>query len=324
MATRRVGAREQQILDLVRDRGGIDIDALAHHFGVTPQTIRRGVNRLSELGLLRRLHGGATLPPASTNLPYVTRQVQHLESKRRIAAAVAAHIEDGASVSIGLGTTPHEVALALRGHRGLHVVTNSMHVVFALAAQPTLAIVVAGGVLRPADLDVVGDAAVRCFAGFKTDYAVFGVGGIDADGTLLDFDCDEVAAREAMRLNCRQSLLVADVSKFGRAAMARGGRLDDMDHLFTDALPGAPYRKMLRDRKPQVHLAGEAVAGVGNLPFSAAGTAIADKAARPAQSPAPRGSARSAKAGAATACALAAASGERATGVGATRSRSSR
>jgi len=291
MPTRRVGSREQQILDLVRDRGGVDIDALAQRFGVTPQTIRRGVNRLSELGLLRRLHGGVTLPPASANLPYVTRQVQHLEGKRRIAAAAAAHIEDGASVAIGLGTTPHEVALALRGHRGLRVVTNSMHVVFALASNPALEIVVAGGALRPADLDVVGDAAVRCFAGFKTDYAVFGVGGIDADGTLLDFDRDEVTAREAMRLNCRQSLLVADVSKFGRAAMARGGRLDDMDHLFTDALPSAPYRPLLAGRRPQVHVVGEAASAVGTgsmpvdaaparAPASASTAAAGDRAAR--------------------------------------------
>lgn len=249
------GSREQLILDLVRGQGLADIGALARQFGVTPQTIRRGVNRLSERGLLRRVHGGVTLPAAATNLPYETRQVQQLEGKRRIAAAVAAQIGDGASVAIGLGTTPHQVALALRGHRGLRVVTNSLRVVFALAGGEGLEIAVAGGFLRPADLDVVGEAAVQCFAGFKTDYAVFGVGGIDEDGTLLDFDPAEVAAREAMRLNCRQSLLVADASKFGRAAMARGGRLADMDHLFIDRLPSAPYLPLLNGTRPRVHVA---------------------------------------------------------------------
>jgi DeoR family transcriptional regulator, glycerol-3-phosphate regulon repressor len=254
--------RERRILDLVRDHGPVDIGALAQQFGVTPQTVRRSVNRLSERGLLRRVHGGVTLPAAGTNLPWETRQVQHLQGKRRIAAAVAAHIEDGASVAIGLGTTPHQVALALRARRGLRVVTNSLRVVFALAGAEGLEIAVAGGFLRPADLDVVGDAAVRCFAGFKTDYAVFGVGGIDEDGALLDFDPAEVAAREAMRQNCRQSLLVVDASKFGRAALARGARLADIDHLFVDALPAPAFRPLLArgadGGRPQLHLAQEA------------------------------------------------------------------
>lgn len=247
-------SRAQQILDLVRGRGLVDISELAGQFGVTPQTIRRGVNQLSELGLLRRVHGGVTLPAHSANLPYEARQVQRLDGKRRIAAAVAALIPHGASVSIGLGTTPHQVALALRAHKKLRVVTNSLRVVFALSGSEGLEIAVAGGFLRTADLDVVGDAAVRCFAGFKTDYAVFGVGGIDEDGTLLDFDPAEVAAREAMRLNCRQSLLVADASKFGRTAMARGGQLADMDHLFIDERPATPFRALLKLARPQVHL----------------------------------------------------------------------
>lgn len=251
----KAGSREHQIIELVRDRGLVDIHDLARQFSVTPQTIRRGVNRLSEQGLLRRVHGGVTLPPGGANLPWETRQVQHIEGKRRIAEAVATHIPDGASLAIGLGTTPHQVALALRGHKHLRVVTNSLRVVFALAGCEGLEITVAGGLLRPADLDVVGETAARCFASFKTDYAIFGVGGIEADGTLLDFSPDEVVAREAMRLNCRQSLLVADRSKFGRAAMARGGHLADMDHFFLDERPPEPFHALLTCPRPQVHLA---------------------------------------------------------------------
>jgi DeoR family glycerol-3-phosphate regulon repressor len=254
----RVGSREQRIVELVRDRGVAAIQDLASEFDVTPQTIRRGVNRLSALGLLRRVHGGVTMPPANANLPWATREVQHLDAKHRIAAEVARMIPDGASVAIGLGTTPHQVALALRAHCGLRVVTNSLRVVLALAGSNEVEITVAGGTLRPADLDVVGEPAARTFGAFKTDFAIFGVGGIDADGSLLDFHPEEVVAREIMRRHSRVSVLVADASKFGRAAMARGGSLADVDVLVTDAAPAPPHEHLLQGPKPRMHLAGRA------------------------------------------------------------------
>src|SRR3990167_378849 len=138
-----VFSRDQSIVDLVSAKGLVDIHDLAEQFGVTPQTIRRSVNRLCEQGLLRRVHGGVTLPASVSNLPWDTRQVQQLDAKRAIALKVAALIPDGSSVSIGLGTT-----------RKLF------------------------------DMDVVGEAAAQFFGNFKTDFAVFGVGGIDEDGAL--------------------------------------------------------------------------------------------------------------------------------------------
>ena len=247
-------SRDQSIVDLVSAKGLVDIHGLAEQFGVTPQTIRRTVNRLCELGRLRRVHGGVTLPAPVSNLPWDTRQVQQLDAKRAIAAKVAALIPDGSSLSIGLGTTPHQVALALRGHQDLRVMTNSLRVALALAAAPGVEIRVAAGALRLPDMDVVGEAAAQFFGNFKTDFAVFGVGGIDEDGALLDFDPAEVTAREAMRLNCRRSVLAADLTKFGRAAVARGGSLSVMDHLVINGCPAEPFKHLVERAPRQLHL----------------------------------------------------------------------
>jgi DeoR family glycerol-3-phosphate regulon repressor len=92
----------------------------------------------------------------------------------------------------------------------------------------------AGGTLRAFDRDIIGDTAERFFSGFKADFGIFGVGGIDEDGTLLDFHSGEVQARQAILANCRTALLVADASKFGRNATVRGGHLSDCHHFFTD------------------------------------------------------------------------------------------
>ncbi|UCF95743.1 MAG: DeoR/GlpR transcriptional regulator, partial [Desulfobacterales bacterium] len=70
-----MGHRHKQILELVRGQGFISIEELAQNFQVTPQTIRRDINTLSEYGLLRRHHGGAGLPTSVENYAYTARKV---------------------------------------------------------------------------------------------------------------------------------------------------------------------------------------------------------------------------------------------------------
>src|SRR4051812_26643497 len=192
-----VTKRQADILEIVRERGFASIDQLAGQFRVTQQTIRRVVNRLCDQGLLRRIHGGVSLPVQNPNLAYGSRQGLHSEAKQRIGRAGSDFVPDGASLMIGLGTTPEYVAHALADRDDLRVITNNLNVAVAFARNPDVEITVAGGTLRPYDRDIIGEAAVRFFAGFKADIGIFGVGGIDEDGTLLDFHLGEVQAREA-------------------------------------------------------------------------------------------------------------------------------
>ncbi len=98
--------------------------------------------------------------------------------------------------------------------------------------------------------DIIGDTAVNFFSRFKADFGIFGVGGIDDDGTLLDFYSGEVQARQAIVANCRTALLVADGSKFGRNATVRAGHINDCHHFFTDKPVPASFHSGCRTSIP--------------------------------------------------------------------------
>jgi DeoR family glycerol-3-phosphate regulon repressor len=247
--------RQARILEIVREEGFASIEHLAKHFDVTQQTVRRVVNQLCDQGLLRRIHGGVSLPVQNQNLAYGSRQGLNPDAKRRIAHSVSNFIPDGASLMIGLGTTPEYVAQALSRRQDLRVITNNLNVAAAFAQNPDVEITIAGGTLRPFDRDIIGDAAVRFFSGFRADFGIFGVGGIDQDGTLLDFHSDEVQARQAIVANCRAALLVADTSKFGRNATVRGGHLSDCHHFFTDKPLPAAFRPIAEQYADRIHAA---------------------------------------------------------------------
>lgn len=63
------GSRQAEVLHAVNSRGSIRVSDLAQELAVTPITIRRDVLALAELGLLRKVHGGAKALGALTDSP---------------------------------------------------------------------------------------------------------------------------------------------------------------------------------------------------------------------------------------------------------------
>ncbi|MCY1705398.1 DeoR/GlpR family DNA-binding transcription regulator [Pannonibacter sp. SL95] len=247
-----ISERQAEITDLVQANGFMSVESLAERFDVTTQTIRRDVNRLCDLGILRRMHGGVEPPVPTGNVHYSTRRILNLPAKRLIASHVASLIPDGASLAFSIGTTPEIVMQALVRHSGLKVFTNNLNVAFTASENPTVDVTIAGGRLRSGDRDILGAGTQEFFASYKVDFGIFGVAGVDEDGTLLDFHEEEVAARQAILANCRQSLLVLDHSKFGRAAHVRGGHISDVSHVVCDAPIPAGLDSMLQARGTKV------------------------------------------------------------------------
>ena len=251
--------RQQRIVEKTRRVSLVSVDDLAREFGVTTQTIRRDINLLCDANILRRRHGGAELLDAPRNTAYDLRRAMHAEAKERIGDAVARMVEDGATVFISIGTTPAFVANALRHRRHLTVVTNNLNAALALSDISSNRIILPGGELRLPDRDILGEAASAVFTRYRADFGIYGVGGIDADGALLDFQETEVAAREAIRLNARQSILVADRSKFGRLAPIVGGTIHDADHVVIDARPDPAFAELLHGVDTRLHVVEENV-----------------------------------------------------------------
>jgi DeoR family glycerol-3-phosphate regulon repressor len=249
--------RQVELLDAVRQSGAMTVDALAERFGVTMQTVRRDINLLAEAGLLARYHGGARMPGSTTeNVAYRQRQRMHEPAKGAIAQAVAARVPDGSSLIVNIGTTTEAVAHALVRHKGLRVITNNLNVASTLSRGADCEVIVAGGLVRASDGGIVGEAAVEFMSQFRVDIGLIGISGIEADGTLRDFDYREVTVARTIIAQSRQVWLVADVSKFNRPAMVRLGSLDQIDMLFTDAQPPDPFPALLAEAGVDLVVAG--------------------------------------------------------------------
>jgi len=244
--------RQAELLKEVRRLESVSVEALAERFGVTLQTVRRDVTLLAEAGLLARFHGGVRVPSSTTeNIAYRQRQLLNEGAKQRIARAVAQAVPNGCSLLINIGTTTEAIARELLRHKGLRVITNNLNVAAILSDNPDCEVIVAGGVVRSRDRGIVGEVTVEFISQFKADIGLIGISGIEADGSLRDFDYREVSVARAILEQSREVWLAADHSKFNRPAMVELARLDHLDRLFTDAPPPPPFPQLLAEAAVQ-------------------------------------------------------------------------
>lgn len=244
--------RQAELLEKVRSDGSVSVEALAAHFGVTLQTVRRDVHRLAEAGLVARFHGGVRIPSSTTeNIAYRQRQALLHDEKARIARAVAQTIAqrfpEGCSLLINIGTTTEAIASELVKLDHLRVITNNLNVAALLSDNPRIEVIVAGGVVRSRDRGVIGEATVEFIRQFKVDVGLIGISGIEEDGTLRDFDYREVKVARTIIEQSREVWLAADHSKFKRPAMVELAQLAQIDLLFVDTPPPPPFPRLLQE-----------------------------------------------------------------------------
>jgi DeoR family glycerol-3-phosphate regulon repressor len=247
--------RHGRILEILRRRGYAAIEEMATALSVTPQTIRRDLQDLAAEGMLRRHHGGASLPSSIANTDYALRHVENAEAKARIAQAAASRVADGSSVFLTLGTTVEAVAAALAEKQALRVVTNSTAAARILGAAPGISIQVIGGVFRAQNGGLTGAMAVEAAARWRCDLLVTGIGAISDDGWLLDYHEEEVAVVRAMAAQARAMMVVADHAKFLKAAACMLAPLAAVTTLVTDRAPPATHAATLQDAGTEVLVA---------------------------------------------------------------------
>lgn len=233
--------RKHKILDLiVRDRKVVVTD-LSQQFGVTEETVRRDLNQLERDGLLSRTHGGAVARKGEAeDLPYRTRHLTNLEAKRAIAAKVADLVSDGQSVMMDSSSTAYEALGALKAHRDLTLITNSVRIL----SDPDLTshtIMSVGGELRRRSMTFVGPLASQAIAQFNADVALISCKALSRTSGIMETNVPDAEVKRAFIRSARRVCLLVDGGKFDRTALITIGGFEPIDMVITDRQPSEPW-----------------------------------------------------------------------------------
>lgn len=227
--------RRNQILELLREEGSSTVKRLSSLFGVTAQTIRQDLEKLTEEGYILRDHGGAYLKSIPDQVRSLTLQhSEHMEKKRLIAREASRFVEDFSSLILDCGSTVTELAKNLSEKRGLRIVTNALNIALILGSVPGNTLMMSGGEFKAPTLSLTGDKAAEFFHQLNVVSLFLATGGISSSYILTYPGLNDLPIKRAMINAAKTVYLVADSTKIGKPEFASLDSISCVDVLITD------------------------------------------------------------------------------------------
>lgn len=233
---------------LVKD-DKVSVQELSEAFGVSGQTIRRDLKKISQNDpTIIRAYGGAYRVKPDCDPPYTFRQNSKTEEKKRIADKCMEKIEDGDFIFLDSSTTTLFLAknIAVSG-LDVTVITNSLGVLNELCGYSNIKLRSVGGRYSNETHSFVGAATVEALSALYAAKAFVSCSGIDLNVGLTHNNDDEAAILKTMIKNSSERYFLIDSNKFGRRKTHRVIPLakEHIDMIYTDSLPNATWLEQL-------------------------------------------------------------------------------
>jgi DeoR/GlpR family transcriptional regulator of sugar metabolism len=228
--------RQDQIVELISERGSLTVVDLAELFAVSEATIRRDLVALAERRLLQRVHGGAMRlgKVATSEAPIMQRQLEHIDEKTRIGQAAARLVRNGETLLLIGGSTGLMVARALLHHHELTIVTDSLLVANELLGQGNHKVILAGGIIDSNEQAVRGTLSRLILQQIHVDKVIIGAKAISVARGISAETPEEAELFRACIACGDQVIVVTDSSKFQKSALSKVVSIQDIHTLVTD------------------------------------------------------------------------------------------
>lgn len=203
--------RLNYIINEVRIRNRVLLVDIAQKLDVSEDTVRRDLNYLDEQGKVKKVHGGA-ISNSFHVYTYREDQIYAHESKSIIATKSHQLVSDDMVIVMSGGTTNLEIARLLPDNLKLTVFTPSLPVAMQLLERPQIETIFVGGKLSKDAQIAVGGDAIRTLSQVKADVCFLGMGNLDSETGLSEFDWEVVQLKKAM-IESAKKVVVLTISE---------------------------------------------------------------------------------------------------------------
>lgn len=241
--------RQAYISQQLSAQGSVSVAELSREMGISEVTVRKDLAAMEDRGLLKRVSGGAVQVWESDTEDALFQhvpKVKNLRLKHSVAKKAAAFIEDGDSLIITSGATPHLTALYANERKDLKIVTDSFYVAADLCRRQDYQIIILGGELHTGNYFVHGRDAVRQASRYMADKAILTMDGVDPEAGLTTLRVEGADTLKSILERARFRVIVADITKIGTESFCHIGPITIADVLVTNETDDPEKLRLLK------------------------------------------------------------------------------
>ena len=236
--------RLYKILELLEEKKSMATQDIVEIFGVSRDTARRDIVKLTEQGSVLRTHGGITLPKKPRLSEYYELRINDkVEEKQRIAKEAVKLIERGDVCYFEASTAVLQLCYVCP--TDIEVFANSLNNV-AILDQRECPVHIIGGKLNHDNKFIYGYEAIEQIEQTHYDIAFLGADAIMKDG-IYSYKQEDSAMKRAITRSADKIYVLTECSKFFETRAYKCCKLNQIDGIITDKSPGEEIEKMLED-----------------------------------------------------------------------------
>jgi DeoR/GlpR family transcriptional regulator of sugar metabolism len=229
-----VEERQELLLQILRTQGKVRVEDASALFGVSPDTIRRDLNRLVRAGLAYRTHGGALI---TAKPPDILARDRMSDPKFRIGKKAASLVKVNSLILFDTGWTSLEVAKNVPAGLAFTAVTNNLAVAEALARRPGTTVIIASGRILKNSMSIVGDDVLHFLKSVRADLCFLGACSIGLEFGVGAIEPDELPIKQQMIQSSAKVIALASNEKFSATTALSVCPLCAVDTIITDQKP---------------------------------------------------------------------------------------
>jgi DeoR/GlpR family transcriptional regulator of sugar metabolism len=251
--------RRELIAQKILEQGRVQVSDLVEEFQLTDTSIRNDLTILEDMGLLRRVYGGAVSTSRSVQLAaYRTRMEQNRQQKARIAAAAAQRLTAVDIILLDSGTTVQYLARKIPAQvqrtGRLRIVTNSIPILEEIGGWAPHNLLMLGGIFLPEHQATVGPETLHMLQQISATTAFLGCDGLTIEGGITSAHPLIAEVGRVMAERADQVIVLADSTKLERAGFVPIIPIEQIDLLITDDDASPKVIGQLRQRGVEVQL----------------------------------------------------------------------